>query len=163
MNVCPNTVIPILVNQRRNSRVFEVLVELLHVQTKFARDRLYLAIAQILLVRKQFFMHFPELPLFSCCQSGNGRFPCIAVHREGKVLGHKLHVPRVSLRHLPEEGLKPRAVRSLIIIEDYNGDPRILWPSKRRTGHVNLIQRFKKNNLDGFLCTARNDERVRPR
>jgi len=163
LNIYLTAVVHIPINQRRNGWVFEILVELLHVQAKFPSDRLHFGIAEILLVSKQFFMDFPELPLFPCRQGGDGCLPCITVHLKGKVFHDKFHIVRVFLQHLPEEGLKPRAVGSLIVIEDDNGDRSVLGAFKRKARHINLINGFKKNDLEGFLRTARNGEHISPR
>ena len=122
MNICLTAVVHVPINQRRNGRVFEILVELLQVQAEPLGDRLHFGIAEILLVGEQFFMDLPELPLFPCRQGGDSCLPCITVHRKGKVFHDKFHIVRVFLQHLPEEGLKPRTVRSLIVIEDGNGN-----------------------------------------
>jgi len=125
LNTCCAAVVYIPINQRRNGRVFEILVELVHVQAKIPDDRLHFGIAEISLVGEQFFMDLPELSLFPCCQGGDGCLSCITVHRKGKVLYDKFHIVRVFLQHLLEEGLKPRAVGSLIIIEDDNGNSSV--------------------------------------
>jgi hypothetical protein len=40
------------------------------------------------------------------------------VHRKGKVLENELHVIRILIQHLLEQRREPRAVWSLIVIED---------------------------------------------
>lgn len=160
MNVSLTAVVHILINQRRNGWVFEILAELLHVQTKFPGDYLHFGIAEILVVSEQFFMNLPELPLFPCRQGSDGCLPRISVHWKGKVFYDKFHIVRVFLQHLPEEGLKPHAVGSLIVIENDNGDRSVLGTFKRKARHVNLINGFKKNHLKGFFCAARNGERI---
>ena len=45
-----------------------------------------------------------------------------------KVLHHKLDVVRVFLQHRPEEGLKPRAVGSLVVGKDGDGDGCVFGP-----------------------------------
>ncbi len=125
-------VVYIPLNQRGNRWVFEIPLELLHVQTEFPGDHLHFGIAQVLLIGEQLFMGFPELPLFSRGQGGDGRIPCICVHLKGKVFYDKLHIVRVFLQHLPEEGLKPRAVRSLVVIENDNGNRSVLGALKRQ-------------------------------
>jgi hypothetical protein len=53
------------------------------------------------------------------------------VDRKGKVFNDKFHVIRVFLQHLPEEGLKPTAVGSLVVIENGNGDQSVFRTSER--------------------------------
>jgi hypothetical protein len=108
-------------------------------------------------------MDFPKLPLFPCGQGGRSRLPCITVHRKGKVFHDKFHITLVFLQHLPEEGLKPRAVGSLIVIKDDNSDQSVWGAFIRQARHVNFINRFKKNELEGLLRTARNGEHIGPR
>jgi hypothetical protein len=44
----------------------------------------------------------------------------------------KFYIVRIFLQHLPEEGLKPHAVGSLVVIENDNADRSVLWALKRQ-------------------------------
>lgn len=154
MDACPDAVIRILVNEGGERRVFEVFVELFRVQAKFACDGLHSGVAQVLLAREQLLMHFPELTLFSRGQGCHGRLLCITVHREGKLFDDEFHILRKGLRHLPEQGLEARAVRSLVIVEDNNGNRRLLRPPERRAGHIDSVAPLEENNLEQFFGTA---------
>jgi len=66
----------------------------------------------------------------------------------------KSYAKSLFLQHLPEEGFKPRAVGSLIVIEDDNGDDSVWRSFKWQARHVNLVNSFKKNYLEGLFRTA---------
>ena len=51
----------------------------------------------------------------------------------------KFHIVRIFLQHLPEERLKLRAVGSLIVTKDDNGDGSVWGAFKRQPRHVNLM------------------------
>lgn len=138
-------------------------MKLFHIQAELLSDCLHFGIAEILVVSEQFFVDFPELPLFPCRQGSDGCLPCITVHRKGKVFHDKFHIIRIFLQHLPEEGLKPRAVGSLIVIENDNSNRGVLGTFKRKTCHINLINGFKKNDLEGFLGSTCDGEHIGPR
>ena len=162
-NIRVTAIIQVPINESSDGRVFEVLVEPLHVQTYFPGDPLHFGIAQIVLVGEQFCMDFPKLALLPCGECGYGCLPGIIVARKGKVFNHQFHIIRVFLQHLLEVGLKPRTVGSLIVIENGNGDRSLLRPFKRQARQVKLINGFKPNNLEGILRTARKAEQIGPR
>ncbi len=76
LDICLTAVVHVPVNQRRNGRVFEILVELFHVQAELLGDRLHFGIAQIFWLANSFSWHLPELPLF-CRPRGRRWLPSL--------------------------------------------------------------------------------------
>ena len=105
-------------------------------------------------------VHFPELSLFPGGEGCYGRLPGIRMHREGILFDNKFGLFREFLQHLLEEGLKPRTVRSLVIIINGNSDGSVLGPLKREATHVDLVNRFEHDDLQRFLLAARDRECV---
>jgi hypothetical protein len=98
-----------------------VLGETVHVQTQIPGELIEKFIAQLVVIFKNPVMVFPELSLFAGGQGGLGCRLCQLVVLEGEVLEDQSDFLGVFLEHLLEEGDKPRAVRSLEIIEDGDG------------------------------------------
>jgi len=150
-------------NQRPDSRVFQIPVELFQVQPKLLNDCLHFGIAEFFLVGVQFFMDLPELSLFSSSQRRNGRLSGKTVHRQRKVFHNQFHFVRIFLQHLLEQGLKPRAVGSLVIRK--NGDRNcgvqrsFEWESRQ----INFKNGFEEEDLEGFLLPAGEGEHIGPR
>ena len=67
------------------------------------------------------------------------------------MFNNEFHIVRIFLQHLPEDGLKPRAVGSLVIIESNDGDRGVLRAFKWQARHVNLMNDLKQNDLESLL------------
>ena len=105
-------------------------------------------------------VHFPELPLFVRSEGCEGRLPGVRVHRKGILLDYQLNFFGELLQHLLEEGLKPRTVRSLVIIINGNGDGSVSRPFKWKPTHIDLVDALEQYDLETFFCAARNRERI---
>ncbi len=76
---------------------------------------------------------------------------------------HKLHLARVFLQHLPEEGFKPRTVQSLVVDKDGNDNRRVRRPPERSPLQVEFVNLIEPDQPEGFLATAGDSEPVGPR
>lgn len=156
LNVCLSGAANIPVDERRYGRILEIMVKLFHLQAELLGDCLYLGIAEIVLVREQLVVHFPELSLFPGGEGCYGRLPGIIVHRKGILFDYKFDVFREFLQHLLEEGIKPRAVGSLVIVINSDGDRSVFGPLKWEATHVDLINAFERYDLKHFFRATRN-------
>jgi hypothetical protein len=85
------------------------------------------------------------------------------MHRKGELFHNKFHIVRVFLQHLPEEGLKPRAARSLIVTKDDYGDGGVRGAFKRQSRHVNLMIDLWKKGPACHNQESENQKDHRPR
>ncbi len=99
-------------------------------------------------------VHLPELPLFASSEGCRGCLPSIAVHGERILFDYQFNFFREFLQHLLKEGLKPRTVRSLVIIKNGNGDGSVLGPLRREPTHIDLVDAFEQYDLDTFVRAA---------
>jgi hypothetical protein len=78
------------------------------------------------------------------------------VHRKGILFDYKFDVFREFLQHLLEEGIKPRAVGSLVIVINSDGDRSVFGPLKWEATHVDLINAFERYDLKHLFRATRN-------
>lgn len=73
-------------------------------------------------------MELPEFALLVCRKGGGGSFFRKLVFGKWKVFVNELHILRVFVQHLLEQRLKPRAVRSLVVTENGEGNRGMFRP-----------------------------------
>ena len=95
-------------------------------------------------------MEFPELPLLCRGKRSLGGLQCIPVALKPEILVNELHLFWKPLQQLPEYRLKPSTVRSLVVAEDDDRDRRILGPTERQAGYIELVDVLELENLESL-------------
>ena len=99
-------------------------------------------------------MVLPELSLLAGGKGSLGGRPCQFVVPERKVFENQFDFSRVFLKQLLEYGDKPRAVRSLEIVENSDGHLGVGWSFERRSPVIQLVKHGKGQNLQFLLARA---------
>jgi len=77
-----------------------------------------------------------------------------------KILEDKFHFIFILIQHLLEERLKPRAVRSLVVAEDGDGNRGVLGALIWQPPRGKLIHDFEADNLHLIIGTTRSNEGI---
>ncbi len=116
------SVIDVPINDILYGGIVHVPVEGIHIELEVPGDILYRFVVHAVSQFEQLVMKFQKFPLLICGECGGRGLSREGMHGEREVLENELYVFRIFLQQLLEERLKPRAVWSLVVAEDHQGD-----------------------------------------
>ena len=124
-----------------------VRAEFFHVQAYLPGNCLNLLFIKILVVFKRLVVKIPEFSLHVGGQGSLGGFQCKFVVFQGKVFDHQFDLVWIFLQQLLKYRIQPGTVRSLVVIENGNGDRGVFRALEGEAGNLDVKD---LHHLDDF-------------
>jgi hypothetical protein len=139
--------LPVFLDKRPVDRGFGCGLVLIHIQPDLLGKRINLGVIEAFVISEQGFVKCRKFALVLGGHGTHRGFKGEAVIGKRELLDDYFQIMGILFQQLPEKRFKSRAVRSLVVIEDNEGDFGLFYAHVWPVGNIDSIDLVVFNNL----------------